>query len=101
MDRLQAGAALAPCPFCGGDAFMKLDEFSSEYCKHKKDIPTGARFVKKTVYPSGDTRFEYRRVAYIPQCLRHGCLGQTVIRFKTNTEAAAAWNRRPIGRASL
>lgn len=82
------------CPFCGGDAFISMNEFPSKYCKHKREIPAGARLIKKTTFASGVTSFEYREKAFVPQCLQTGCIGRTYKMFHSASEAAAAWNRR-------
>ena len=85
---------LKPCPFCGGEAFMRLGEFPSRSCTHKKEMPKGARLIKKSTYPSGATYYEYRQKAFIPQCLDTKCLGRTHRLYETAKEAEEAWNRR-------
>ena len=87
-------AELKPCPFCGGDAFMRLSEFPTKNCKHKKEMPKDARLIKKSTYPSGTTFYEYRQKAYVPQCLDTSCLGRVYHLFETAQQAAEAWNRR-------
>ena len=85
---------LKPCPFCGGDAFIRLGEFPSRSCEQKKEIPKKARLLRKSTYPSGKTYYEYRQTAFIPQCLNTGCLGRTYRLYETAEQAAEAWNRR-------
>ena len=87
-------AELKPCPFCGGEAFMRLGEFPAKSCAHKKEMPKDARFIRKSTYPSGATYYEYRQKAFIPQCLDTKCLGRTYRLFETAGEAEEAWNRR-------
>lgn len=87
-------AELRSCPFCGGEAFMHLGEFPAKSVTHKKEIPKGARLIKKSTYPSGATYYEYRQKAFIPRCLDTSCLGRTYRLFETAAEAEAAWNRR-------
>lgn len=87
-------AELKPCPFCGGEAFMRIGEFPAKNCEQKKLMPKGARLMKKSTYPSGTTIYTYRQKAFIPQCLDSKCLGRTYRLFETAQEAEEAWNRR-------
>ena len=91
---------LNPCPFCGGEAMMRLGEFQAKSCTHKKEIPKGARLIRKSTYPSGATYYEYRQKAFIPQCLNSKCLGRVHRLFETAEEATEAWNRR-VGEADV
>ena len=85
---------LKPCPFCGGEAFMRLGEFPARSCTHKKEMPGNARLIRQSTYPSGATYYEYRQKAFIPQCLDTKCMGRTYRLYETEEEAAEAWNRR-------
>ena len=87
-------AELKSCPWCGGDAFMRLGEFPSKIVAHKKEMPKDARLIRKLTYPSGATYYEYRQKAFIPQCLDSKCLGRTYRLFETAEQAEEAWNRR-------
>lgn len=85
---------LKHCPFCGGEAMMRIGEFQAKSCTNKKEMPQGARLIRKSTYPSGVTYYEYRQKAFIPQCLDSKCLGRVYRLFETAEEAAEAWNRR-------
>lgn len=85
---------LEACPFCGGDAVINTREYPARFCKHKKEIPKDARLIRKYEYPSGDTSYEYRAKAYIPQCVSTECLGRIYKQFETEEAAVKAWNRR-------
>ena len=87
-------AELKPCPFCGGEAFMHLGEFQPKSVRNKKEMPKGARLIRKSTYPSGETYYEYRAKAFIPRCLDTTCLGRTYRLFETAEQAEEAWNRR-------
>ena len=87
-------AELKPCPFCGGEAIMHIGEYPSQLVRYKKEIPKGARYIRSTSYPSGNTWHEYRMPAFIPQCVDTKCIGRVRRLFETKVEAIEAWNRR-------
>lgn len=55
---------LMPCPFCGGEAIMKI----------QRHIPKGYE--------------------YTPTCKNTSCAGRLTKKWLTETEAIEAWNRR-------
>lgn len=89
------------CPFCGGHSEIHKAEAIAEYAEKKRDVPSGARILRKIVYPSGTARYEYRRKTFVPRCCKTSCAGRTGKQYKTIEEALAKWNTRPappIGR---
>lgn len=73
---------------------MHLGEFQQKSVKHKKEIPKGARIIRKTTYPSGETFYTFRQKAFIPRCMDTSCLGRTYRLYETAERAEEAWNRR-------
>ena len=92
--RLTDAGVLLECPFCGNDAVVHEVEAQPRYAEIKKEIPNGARIIRRISYPGGKEYFEYRKKEYIPQCVDSSCCGRTVKRFNTPVEAISAWNTR-------
>ena len=92
--RLTDAGVLAPCPFCGNDAVVHEVEAQPKYAETQKEVPKGARIIRRISYPSGKEYFEYREKEYIPQCVVSSCCGRAVKRFNTPVEAISAWNTR-------
>lgn len=44
---------LKPCPFCGREAEMHMDELPTKYTKCEKCVPQGARIVHQAATKSG------------------------------------------------
>lgn len=85
---------LKPCPFCGGQAEMHKRWNSIEETAYKKsEIPSGAKFIYKKVYPEKEVYF-YKRKFYIPRCVNQKCTGRSSKPFFDEQEAMEAWNRR-------
>ena len=92
--RLTDTGMLVPCPFCGNDAVVHEVEAQPKYAETQKEVPKGARIIRRISYPSGKEYFEYREKEYIPQCVVSSCCGRAVKRFNTPAEAISAWNTR-------
>ena len=65
--RLTDAGVLVPCPFCGNDAVVHEVEAQPKYAETQKEVPKGARIIRRISYPSGKEYFEYREKEYIPQ----------------------------------
>ena len=95
--RLTDAGVLVPCPFCGNDAVVHEVEAQPKYAETQKEVPKGARIIRRISYPSGKEYYEYREKEYIPQCVVSSCCGRAVKRFNTPAEAISVWNiRAPI-----
>ena len=92
--RLTDAGVLVPCPFCGNDAVVHEVEAQPKYAETQKEVPKGARIIRRISYPSGKEYFEYREKEYIPQCVVSSCCGRAVKRFNTPAEAISSWNTR-------
>ena len=92
--RLTDAEVLLPCPFCGNDAVVHEVEAQPKYAETQKEVPKGARIIRRISYPSGKEYFEYREKEYIPQCVVSSCCGRAVKRFNTPVEEISAWNTR-------
>ena len=92
--RLTDAGVLLQCPFCGNDAVVHEVEAQPKYAETQKEVPKGARIIRRISYPSGKKYFEYRKKEYIPQCVDSSCCGRTVKRFNTPAEAISSWNTR-------
>ena len=92
--RLTEAGVLVPCPYCGNDAVVHEVEAQPKYAETQKEVPKGARIIRRISYPSGKEYFEYRGKEYIPQCVVSSCCGRAVKRFNTPAEAISAWNTR-------
>ena len=92
--RLTERGVLVPCPFCGNDAVVHEVEAQPKYAETQKEVPKGARIIRRISYPSGKEYFEYREKEYIPQCVVSSCCGSAVKRFNTPAEAISVWNTR-------
>ena len=92
--RLTEQGVLIPCSFCGNDAVIHEVEAQPKYAETQKEVPKGARIIRRISYPSGKEYFEYRKKEYIPQCVDSSCCGRAVKRFNTPVEAISAWNTR-------
>ena len=92
--RLTDAGVMVPCPFCGNDAVVHEVEAQPKYAETQKEVPKGARIIRRISYPSGKEYFEYRGKEYIPQCVVSSCCGRAVKRFNTPAEAISAWNTR-------
>lgn len=92
--QLTDAGVLATCPFCGNDAVVHEVEAQPKYAETQKEVPKGARIIRRISYPSGKEYFEYREKEYIPQCVVSSCCGRAVKRFSTPAEAISAWNTR-------
>ena len=92
--RLTEAGFLVPCPWCGNDAVVHEVEAQPKYAETQKEVPKGARIIRRISYPSGKEYFEYREKEYIPQCVVSSCCGRAVKRFNTPAEAISAWNTR-------
>lgn len=88
------GIVLA-CPFCGGNSEIHEAEAIAEYAKKKGDVPSGARILRKIVYPSRSECYIFRRKTFVPRCCKTSCVGRTSRQYKTIEEALAKWNARP------
>ena len=86
---------LKPCPFCGGEAEMRVRFNSiSKYAGKKSDIPKGAKFVRSIGYPQGRIYYEYQEKIFIPRCLVTSCVGRSSKYYPCEEMAIEAWNRR-------
>lgn len=92
--RLTDAGVLVPCPFCGNDAVVHEVEAQPKCAETQKEVPKGARIIRRIGYPSGKEYFEYRKKEYIPQCVDSSCCGRAVKRFNTPAEAISSWNTR-------
>ena len=92
--RLTEQGVLVPCPFCGNDAVVHEVEAQPKYAETQKEVPKGARIIRRISYPSGKEYFEYREKEYIPQCVDSSCCGRAVKRFNAPAEAISVWNTR-------
>lgn len=86
---------LKPCPFCGEPAQMHRAAYPSEYAARGEAIPKDATILREwRRQGTKQWSVEYRRTAYVPQCTDTSCIGRTTKMFRTQDEAAEAWNRR-------
>ena len=86
---------LKRCPFCGGEAEIhKRLETYSETCNKKKDIPEGAKYIRKIERADGSSYCEFRRYVFIARCKDTECIGRIARPYKSENNATEAWNRR-------
>nr|DAR15148.1 MAG TPA: restriction alleviation protein [Caudoviricetes sp.] len=74
--------------------FRIWSDMKSKCAETQKEVPKGARIIRRISYPSGKEYFEYREKEYILQCVVSSCCGRAVKRFNTPAEAISVWNTR-------
>ncbi|MBO4854070.1 MAG: Lar family restriction alleviation protein [Oscillospiraceae bacterium] len=86
---------LKTCPFCGGEAKIHISAFKSEYMQGNGALPKNVKIIREWRCPgSKEWNTEFRRAAYTAQCTDTACIGRSQKKYRTEAEAAEAWNRR-------